>query len=219
MLQIKDIYTKRKGFTPLENAIRFFKRTASAACGDFSQTGFTVVELLVAMSVFTILLSIAIGIFVNGLKSERYLTDLMSVNNNSGIVLEQMAREIRTGYNFALGGDCSSITFVNGQKTSPGASSITSYELEGGKIKRTENNVEGFLTSSEILVKNLCFEIQKYGSTDIARRCSPWRITILMEVDTRDAETNSKTSFVQTTVSSRVLPIEIEGDPYQCRKI
>jgi len=214
----KNKFLKIKGFTPSEIARP--KGPSGAQARARFQTGFTLVELLVSMSVFLILLVVAIGIFVNGLRDQRHLTDLMAVNNNVGIVLEQMAREIRTGYNFEVSGDCETLEFVNGQKTTEGDESYTTYTLSGGTINRNEDGgISGPLTSSNVLVKNLCFSLEQHGTASIIKDCNPWRITILMEVETRNSGSNAKKSYIQTTVSSRVLPIEIEGDPYQCKDI
>jgi len=104
--------------------------------------GFTLVELLVAMSVFIIVLTLAVAVFVNALRSQRFLTKLMAVNNNAGLVLEQMAREMRTGYKFIGSASCSpSISFSNSQDTdSTGTGDATTeYRLVNGSIQRTES--------------------------------------------------------------------------------
>lgn len=64
--------------------------------------GFTVIELIVAMTVFVLLMSIAAGGFVHLLKNQRIVAALMAANDSASLTLEQMAREIRTGYNFCL---------------------------------------------------------------------------------------------------------------------
>ena len=64
------------------------------------QKGFTIVELIVAMSLFVVLISIAVGAFININRNQRIIVALMAANDNMGLTLEQMAREIRTGYNF-----------------------------------------------------------------------------------------------------------------------
>jgi len=51
------------------------------------KSGFTIVELLVAMSIFVILITIAVGAFIQALRSERRLTSLMTVSNNASSVL------------------------------------------------------------------------------------------------------------------------------------
>ena len=67
-----------------------------------SKNGFTVIELIVAMTVFVVLMSIAAGGLIHLLKSQRVVAGLMEANDSASLSLEQMAREIRTGYNFCL---------------------------------------------------------------------------------------------------------------------
>ena len=67
-----------------------------------SKNGFTVIELIVAMTIFVVLMSIAAGGLIHLLKSQRVVAGLMEANDSASLSLEQMAREIRTGYNFCL---------------------------------------------------------------------------------------------------------------------
>lgn len=65
-----------------------------------TKNGFTLIELMITLGIFVILISIAMGGFINALRGQRVAVGLMEINDNMGLVLEQMAREIRTGYNF-----------------------------------------------------------------------------------------------------------------------
>ncbi len=67
------------------------------------QKGFTLVELLVAIAVFAIVVTIASSGFVNALRTQRQVASLISTESNMSLVLEQMAREERTGYLFCHG--------------------------------------------------------------------------------------------------------------------
>lgn len=64
------------------------------------RSGFTLVELIVAFSVFAVLVAVVSGSFVRSLRIQRVALELMAVNDNMAITLEQMMREMRTGYNF-----------------------------------------------------------------------------------------------------------------------
>lgn len=67
--------------------------------------GFTLIELMVAFGIFSILLTVASGSFVRSLRIQRVSLQLMAVNDNMAITLEQMMREMRTGYNFCTKDD------------------------------------------------------------------------------------------------------------------
>lgn len=65
-----------------------------------SRSGVTLVEFVVAFGIFAILITIASASFVRSVRIQRTALQLMSVNDNMGITLEQMMREMRTGYHF-----------------------------------------------------------------------------------------------------------------------
>jgi prepilin-type N-terminal cleavage/methylation domain-containing protein len=192
-----------------------------------SRNGFTITELIVAMGVFVIIVSIAVGVFVNAVRSQRRLTELMAVNNSAGSVLEQIAREVRTGYRFCesdtnpgMNPDepcavvaADSVSFVNyrGRKVT--------YALDGNgaATRLEEGNLDAPpLTASEVEVTHLQFSISQLdGNGDTADdACNPWRITIAMGVRSRSVElANEQEVRLQTTVSSRVFPVEAPAAP------
>ncbi len=182
--------------------------------------GFTLMELLVAMSVFIVISTIASGVFINSLKGERRLVSLMSVQNNVSAALEQMAREMRGGYMFSepSGLNCAkdsngnyvgsdSITFM-----SPITNSTTSYSLSSaGAIMRSTSS----MTSSNVKVADLCFIVSQepvgtanmYDTGVTPNYCYPWRVTTLLTiVPATTTGLGIESIPIQTTVSSRVLP-------------
>jgi prepilin-type N-terminal cleavage/methylation domain-containing protein len=187
----------------------FLKNSKNLKKKIFSDKGFTMVELIVAMSVFIVLLTVAVGAFVKIMRTQRGLVDRMAVNSNTGLVLEQIIREIRTGYFFCGDGtsacninSASSIKFINHEGKS------ISYSLSGGAITQTIGGDSVVLTAADVLIKDLNFQVtQANGSI-----CNPWRITVKMKIASRDSETERDVK-IQSTVSSRVLPVEAPGAP------
>ena len=57
--------------------------------------GFTLIELMVAVSLFAIIVGIAVGGFANALHTQHEVTLLLAVQSNATLAFEQMAREIR----------------------------------------------------------------------------------------------------------------------------
>jgi Tfp pilus assembly protein PilW len=177
-------------------------------CQTSNVTGFTLVELLVAVGIFVTLVTVAAGVFISGIRGHRALLDLMAVSDNAGIVLEQMAREIRTGYFFCNtdgSNPCGNLSQNNITFTNYKGERVT-YGLNGNSITRTIGSNSVKITADNVQVNKLRFVIgQGSGSNAI---CNPWRITIVMEVGS--AKTNQKIPL-QTTISSRVLPREAPG--------
>lgn len=179
--------------------------------------GFTVTELIVAMGVFAMLLTVAVGAFIQALRNERRLLDLMAVNNNAGLVLEQIAREIRTGHSFDFGavavgcgnGGGTELNFINHSDKN-----ITYRLSQNNAIEKEilqDNPLPFNLTASNVSIENLCFMIKQFDN------CAPWRLTVLMKVFSR-TQPDVLPVNIQTTISSRVLPREIKNDPFNCRE-
>ena len=186
------------------------------------EKGFTLVELLVAMSVFTALLAFAVGVFVQGMRSERQVTEEIAVNNEMSLVLEQLVREIRTGSFFApLGGYTKGNGFYETQVLFPidGAANLQfedesvktiMYRLQGSdadaRLERDDGSGVGFLplTGKDTSVQLLKFFVSR------EEFCTPPRVTVLLEV--RAAGSTRPAVPIQTTVSSRVFPLDLKRD-------
>lgn len=153
--------------------------------------GFTLVELIVAMGVFVTAITVASGVFIQGMRSERGLTEAIAVNNEMSLALERMAREIRVGYEFSPSGG--ELSF----KTRDG---LVTYALSRDVITRNTKEITG----QNVLVQDLRFFVFQQGN-DL---CSPWRVTVSMNVRARGS--TQKFLPIQTTVSSRVLPADLE---------
>ena len=173
--------------------------------------GFTLVELLVAISLFSIVVAIAVGGFAKALHTEREVATLVAVQSNAGITLEQMAREVRTGYQFCVGANntqnlACSCNALNNNKNEWACSSLAFINADGAST--TYSNLNGILlkngqpiTSDNVNVKYLTFVLFGNLSTD---NWNP-RITISMGVtpSSTDPALASDELDLQTTVSAR----------------
>ncbi len=184
--------------------------------------GFTLAELLVAMSIFVIIVTVASGIFIRSMQDENRLTAIMGTQSSLNSALEQMAREIRGGYLFndlTTGSpDCgttgASFGSLNGYSsmTFVGPNGTTTYSLSGGRIERNGD----FLTSQDVSVQNLCFVINQIGSpypaVHPADSCNPWRVNIFLNAEPVASNSNVQPFYLQTMVSSRVLPKDMSAE-------
>ncbi len=183
------------------------------------RSGFTLVELIVAMSVFIIAITIAVGAFVRALRTQRIVNHMLSVNSNASLAIEQIAREIRTGYNFGLNnvalGNC-----IGGQEeelefTNSRANSVF-YREEGDAVARMEcvgSDCSGKtfqpLTASNIKVDRLCFE----NTGNLNNHKDPWRLTFFITLGSSDPRLAGQVLNFQTTVAARILPEELPPTP------
>ncbi len=212
---IKYPNSKNSGFIPLEIARPAGPFGARASARARSLTGFTLVELIVAIAVFLSVVTVASGIFIRSFRTQRLVTDMMAIQSNSSLALEQIMREIRLGYDFEIcnsgvcspdlaGGFGDSLKFIRIRGAVP--VSIV-YEWDGSPnfgIKRTEGTSFSLLTASGVKVNKLSFYL--FPRTDIL---APWRASIFMNVGSRTESAPENTVNLETTVSARILPSEI----------
>jgi prepilin-type N-terminal cleavage/methylation domain-containing protein len=184
-----------------------------------SQKGFTLIELLVAMSLFIVFISIASGGFVRALRTQRAIVALMAVNDNVSLTLEQISREMRTGYNFCTKDqpvisvsseafpDCASLDknelmFVNA------SNDVVFYKWDGKAVLKGTSDV--FLnktyekiTGDNVKVRNFNIKLMGNEKGDDY----PPRITISISVspDSDISYLNDIYTNVQSTISSRSL--------------
>ena len=168
-----------------------------------SRAGFTLIELVVAIGLFSLLISIAIGGFIQALRSERQTVALLSANSNVSLILEQMAREIRTARNFTTtsGSPSSDLSFTNanGEAVTYCLNSATTA------IERVVSGACGSgerLTSRNVAVRSLDFITSGITAGDLY----PPRITIRIALSsTGEAGVQNSIVNLQTTVSARNL--------------
>lgn len=177
------------------------------------KAGFTVAELLVAIGVFGVAVSIAVGAYVGAIRTQRAANYLMSVNSGVSIVIEQMMREIRTSHSVAVNasapcsnpGQYKELEAVN---TSRGNKVMYRWNEVSQSIERKEcNGVDCSASSFETLttpdtsVKKLCFLIQNQTRAP--------RVSLVLTVAPSKQNLNDNEVKLQTTISPRVLPMDL----------
>lgn len=165
--------------------------------------GFTLMELLVAMTVFLLVIGLSSGIFIQTLRSQRTITSISESMNNVTLALEQMAREMRTGYDFEeislLGGG---IGFMNG------FGEYAAYIYKADKtVGRCVNfdpaacgQEEDFesITSPNATIDALNFELRDENDVPLVT------IAVDVSIDGKP-EVEEASITLQTSVSSRII--------------
>ncbi len=177
---------------------------------ECNRKGYTVVELMVSVAIFALAMTLATGAFVKSLRTERAVNELASLNSNASLVLEAIAREIRTGYDFtgsdrALGcvtpqGDTLQFTSASRGNTVIyrwNKDSSGSIEREECEITDCTSAVFETLTDENMAVTKFC--------THLVNENVP-RVTVLFSMGLKDNNAIEKEVHFQTTISSRVIP-------------
>ena len=154
-----------------------------------SKRGFTMIELLVAISLFVVVVSVASGVFIKSLRTQRQIVSLMAANDNASLALEQMIREIRTGRSFSTNG--SQLSFTNYLEEP------VTYELDLGSIKKNGKSI----TASNVNVSYFNISLLGEGLNDGRST----RATIGLGVSAKGSSLESFVTNLQTTVSVRTI--------------
>ncbi len=146
------------------------------------------IELLVAVSLFVIVISIASGTFVQALRTQREVLALMAANDNASLALEQMVREIRTGREFSTTG--LSLNFTNY------LNETVTYDLNSETLQRNSRAI----TAGNVAVTYLNFTLFGEGAADGRST----RVLINLGVSSKGGLRGFVTPL-QTSISSRIL--------------
>lgn len=194
--------------------------------------GFTLIEMLVSVGIFTVVMVVALGALLSVSESDRKAQTIKTITNNLGFALEGMSRTIRTGINYSCGSwtpgtDCTSggggslITFEDIQGNITGYQRSTNATLCGqdsagavGCIVRSRDggSIWQSITASEVVVEHLSFYL--YGSSrsdDIQPRVTismrgfiPLTGGAMLRSECNTAGIECSTFDLQTTVTQRL---------------
>lgn len=170
--------------------------------------GFTLIEIIVAMTIFSIAVGAISSLFVMSLRGQRNVIAQQNLADNTRFALEHMSRQIRMAQRdesgsctgtakstYDIGG--ASLTFVDY------TSNCLTYALSGGKIRMRPDTFKAFLdlTSDDIQVSSLNFDVNGRTAEDGEQP----RVTI--SVNAQDANLNTAEILLQTTVSNRNVDV------------
>ncbi len=179
------------------------------------RTGFTIVELLVAIGLFGVIVSIAMGGFVRALRTQRQIVALITANSNMSLVIEQISREMRTGNSFCASAcPIGELNFTNsrGERIFYGIKTITTgrFGYYGAIVRRVGDDGEcAQITADSVNVRNLNFKL--FGASDALPEGNPYfppRITIIVSISPSAGQASvvsENITNIQTTVSARML--------------
>jgi len=183
--------------------------------------GFTLIELMVSVTIFIIVMTVALGALLSMSASGRRAEAVKTVMNNLSFALESMTRTIRTGFDYHCntsgGSDCyltAGHTFFFTSATTPpqtiayclgttGTTCGTSTSCAAGcSILRSTNGGSTYqaMTAPEVKIYNMSFYLQGSSPSD---NIQP-RVTITLDGAAITADVTPATFQIQTSVTQRI---------------
>ena len=174
------------------------------------KNGFTLVELLIVISVFSVLIIILVNIFLMGIHIQRKISTSQDLRAGTQFVLEVISREMRMMQE--IGGDQkgnndSDITFTNSQGeeiTYCLSDSVGNCDSSGTYLARNNQVLFQVMTSSNIEIEELKFKVSDFVFT--APPAPPFlqpSIIIFIKAKSSNPKYPSPLSL-QTTISPRI---------------
>ena len=140
--------------------------------------GYTLIELIVAMGLFSLIMLLASGAYLILIGANRQAQAISTGIDNLSFALESMTRSIRTGTNYNCGGlgDCpngaSSFSVVDDN-----GASVT-YSLVGSAIQKMTGNTASTLTDPSVTISSLTF--YAFGTHPVPTDYQQARVTIIV---------------------------------------
>lgn len=164
--------------------------------------GFTLIEMMVSVAIFSIVMLVALGTILTVLDANRKAQTLSSVMGNLNLALESMTRTIKTGSSPSrLASNCNSILQVTDAD-----GFVTLYKKENNSItKKVDSASAVAITAPEVVVE--CFNATVTNNTP-----NNQPLTVLQVKGYAQITPRIKSNFVvQTSVSQRDLNCGASG--------
>ena len=184
------------------------------------ERGFTLIEMIVAVALFSIVMLVSVGTLLALVGANRKAQALQSVMNNLNVALDGMVRSIRMGSDYHCGGspyttprDCDEDTIL-AFKSFGGETWIYWYAQDGngvGRLYKSETGSTGGgvpVTAPEVEIDSLKFYVigTTRGVADAAN-AQP-KVVIVIKGTAGGENTKTSTTFsIQATAVQRILDL------------
>jgi len=189
--------------------------------------GFTIIEMMIAISLFLIIITIGMGSLLNANLIHRKSQDMRSIMDNLSFIMEDMSRNLRTGYDYHCIDDNNFSTIDSPKSCSEGGGGIAFkssplgekwvyYISSDGKIFRAtqppyspgSGSAYVELSSKGMKISSGTFTVIGAESSDAQQPL----VTIRLAGDITYKNTSTPFSL-QTSVSQRLIDIGVPATP------
>ena len=167
--------------------------------------GYTLIELIVAVGLFALIMTLVSGAFIMMISLDRQTQDVATGIDNLSFALETMTRTIRTGTTYSCngGGDCASGGTTFSVTNTSGTS--VSYALSNGVI--TQNSVP--LTDPSVHVSSLTFYAS--GTSKTPTDYTQPYVTMIVSGSISSTQRKTQSFTVETSATMRGTDIGSGG--------
>ncbi|MGB4076232.1 MAG: type II secretion system protein [Minisyncoccia bacterium] len=177
--------------------------------------GYTLLEMIVAVGIFSIVMLTATGAFLTLIRLDREARLTNNVVTNLSFAVDSIARALRTGVNY----DCSPAT--SGTFDNCTSSSIAfrdednraiTYGISSGRVTANVDGIQSFLTDPNITVSTLSFEVRGMGTTEACGSRIEPQVTFTMQ----GAMTSGQGAIVDFTLQGGATRRKLELSASVC---
>lgn len=167
-----------------------------------SEAGYSLIELMVAIGVFAVVVTVMSGSFAISLRGQGKSVTMQNVGDNARYAMEVMAKEMRMGNDFPSNGSMSDIQFKSNMPNRNGA--VIWFYLDNEKIM-FDDDINDALPPESITSANIAVNALSFDVLGVSPDSQP-RITIVMQVASVGTAADIETHMdIQTTISPRSL--------------
>lgn len=157
--------------------------------------GLTMLELLVAMAIFSIVITIVVSLFMTALKGYRKNLALQNIQDNARFLLDFIAKELRMAT--INSGTSSSLNITRSDGTA------VTYSFGGGNLTRTTSETSGPINSEKIIVNGSFYVSGITGGDELQPK-----VTIALKIEDQGTKPQERAAInIQVTLSQRDLDI------------
>ena len=171
------------------------------------QAGFSLIELLVSMTIFSVVMTMAAGTLLVLLDANAKAQNKQQILNNLTVAVDSMSREIRTGYNYYCSSDSSDTPGENDERDCSSGTFLSFIEAGDSLTRGESDNRIAFAFSSNYFPNGNGAILRRISDGDwqpITAGNTDINVADFIVTGTADGEQPTVTIFIEGTAGELV---------------